>query len=229
MGGCKKHSCWMSNGRKLNLFCHATKATGVLGPTTAVWWKAFFGCSKPARAGRICPRNIPAPAPAGGACAAGRNAASGSISGEPFFPNWTSATSSTGVKVFWMAVLPRQKKGLRRRQNQARQRHEVDGGGRRRGCSFGSPTGQRQPGGSKIGRKHFGPNLRAAKTGQTAEQTVAGHRRSRLRQPSVAVEIAATRHSPDRSAPPRAAQTLAQRRADLAPLPPPLENRTHWG
>jgi len=36
-----------------------------------------------------------------------------------------------------MAVSLRPKRGLESRQNQAGQGHEVDGGGRRRGCSFG--------------------------------------------------------------------------------------------
>lgn len=217
----------MNNGRRLNLFCRMTKVAGDLGRTTVAWSRAYSGCSKPVRAGAICPGNIPAQAPAGGACNAGRNAASGSISGERFFPNWTNATSSIGVKVFWMAVSLRLKKGLRRRQNQAGQRHEVDGGGRRRGCSFGSPIGQRQSGRSEVGRRHSGPALRAAKARPAADTSLAHYRRSRLRQRSVAVEIAATGHSPDLSAPPRALQTFPQRRANFAPLSQPLENRAH--
>src|SRR5207245_10518434 len=51
----------MNSGRELNRCCRATKVADGLGPTTAVCWKAFSGCSRPGRVGAICPRNIPVP------------------------------------------------------------------------------------------------------------------------------------------------------------------------
>ena len=148
--GCQRLFHPMNSGSVWLRCSQNLKVAGVLGPITAMCSKAFFGSSGVARAGATCPKNIPAPRPVGDACASGKNKRCGSKCGGSSCPNWTSAANWTGVKVFWMAVSLRQKKGLRRRQNQARQRHEVDGGGRRRGYSFGKPTGLGQPGGSNV-------------------------------------------------------------------------------
>jgi hypothetical protein len=77
--------------------------------------KAFSGCSKSERAGEAWP--------------AGKNKVSGSRCGAPSYPNWTRAAHWIGRKVFWTPVSLRLKKGLRSWQNQARQGHQVDGGG----------------------------------------------------------------------------------------------------
>ncbi len=218
----------MSNGPRSNRSCPKPKAVAVHGPTTAMCLKAFSGCSRPAHAGGTCPRNIPAPAPAGGAYANGKKMRCGSKSGGNSSASWTSAASWIGANHSWMAALLRQKRGRVRWQNQAGQRHEVDGGGRRPRCSFGKPIGLGQPGGSNPGRKHAGANRGPARRSwPPATKTVARHRRPRLRQRSPARATAATRHSAHLSASPGTAQTLAQRRAHFAPLPQSLEDRAH--
>ena len=81
---------------------------------------------------------------------------------------------------------------------------------------------------SKTCRKRSGPNFRAAKTGQTAGPSVAGTSPIvALRQRSVELEIAATGHSPDLSAPARAYANSRSTTDEFAPLPQPLENRAH--
>jgi hypothetical protein len=200
-----------------------------LGQRIGAYSKAFCGCSRPARAGVTCPKNIPVPARAGEDCGSGKNRASGSKSGEPFCPNWTSGVNWIGAKVFWMAALLRLKKGLRSWQNQAGQRHEVDGGGRRPRCSSGKPTGLGQPGGSDSGRKHAGANICAPWRPRPSTKTaVASRGRPRLRQRSFARAFAQTRHVVDQPTPPRTHQTSLQRWPLAAALSQALENRTDF-
>ncbi len=168
--GCKKHSCLMSNGPSWNRFCPRQKAAAAPGPIIAGCSKAFSGCSRPAHAGGTCPRNIPAPAPAGGACANGKKMRCGSKSGGNSSVTWTSGASWIGANRFWTPVSLRLKKGLRSWQNQARQGHKVDGGGRRPRCSSGKPTGLGQPGGSDAGGEHAGADCRTPRAGRGRPQ-----------------------------------------------------------
>src|SRR5713101_6468269 len=91
------------------------------------------------------------------------------------------------------------KKGLWSRKNQAGQGDEVDGGGRRRGCSFGRPPSLCIPGGSPArgddARDH--PCRPAASSGPSAAEAPARDRRQSLRQRSVAEALAAARHPAD--------------------------------
>ena len=178
---------------------------------------------------RDLPEEYPAaPAPAGGACANGKKMRCGSKSGGNSSVTWTSGASWIGANHFWTAVLLQQKKGRVRWQNQARQRHEVDGGGRRPRYSSGKPTGLGQSGGSDPGRKHAGADCRTARgPGPATTTTVAGDCRPGLRQRSSALATAPARHPAHLSASPGTAQTFAQRRAHFAPLPQSLEDRTH--
>ena len=152
--GCEKHSCLTSSGRRSNRSCLEYTVAAALGPITAKCSKAFFGCSRPVPGGAICPRSIPVPAPVGDGCGNGKSKRYGSKSGGSFSVNWTNAANWIGANHSWTAALLPLKRGRLRRQNQARQGHEVDGGGRRPRCSFGKPTGLGQPGGSDAGREH---------------------------------------------------------------------------
>jgi hypothetical protein len=226
--GCKKHSCRINSGRRSNRFYPGCAVEADLGRTTAGCWKASFGCLKPAHAGAICPKNIPAPAPAGDACANGRNKTCGLKSGDSSSANWTSAANWIGVNHFWMAALLQLKRGRLRRQNQEGKGHEVDGGGRRPGCSSGKPAGLGLAGGSDARGKHTGLHLRTAWWQRTsAKATAARSGRPGLRQRPVAQASSGQRHLAHQPTPERASQALAQRWAHTAPLPQPLENRTH--
>jgi hypothetical protein len=61
-----------------------------------------------------------------------------------------------GMNVLPMAASPRRKRGARRRPDQTRQRHEVDGFGRWRGYSVGSILGRGESGGSEAAGAHAG-------------------------------------------------------------------------
>src|ERR1700733_11392753 len=154
----------MSIGPDWNHSCLKSAVVAVLGPIIGASSKASSGCSKPERVGETCPRNIPAPALAGGDCASGKSRTFGLKYGDSSCLNWTKRADWTGANRFWTAALLRPKKGALRRQDQTRQRHEGDGGGRRPGCSFGKPTGLGLAGRSNSGRKHVGANPCAAKT-----------------------------------------------------------------
>ena len=124
--------------------------------------KASCGSSRPVLGGAIClPILASARRPAGVVCASGMRTQSGSRSGGSSWPNWTAAANSTGASVSSTGVSLPPKTGRRRRQNQAQQGHEVDGGGRRPRCSFGKPPGQRLAGRSDLGRADASPGPRA--------------------------------------------------------------------
>ena len=224
---CKSPSCRRNSGKKSLRCCPRKKALADRGWIIVVYWKAFCGCSRPARAGAICPRNIPARPRAGAVWHAGKNKASGSMCGGLFFLNWMPVAPWIGKKVFWTPVSLQPKRGRVRRQNQARQGHKVDGGGRRLGCSSGKPTGFGQPGGSDADRKHAAEHLCAATTRPAAQSPLAGHCRSGLRQRPLALALAPTRHSADCPAPQEPEKTLAQRRSGTAALSQTLEDRAH--
>src|SRR5882724_4214791 len=218
----------MSNGRKLNRRCRATKVADGLEPTIAVCLKEFCGHSRPARAGVICPRNIPVPPRAGGAWPFGRNKVFGSKCGAPFFRNWTRAARWIGKKVFWTPVSLQLKKRPRSRQNQARQGHKVDGGGRRPGCSSGKPTGLGRPGGSDAGRKHAQEHFCRPETRSPATAPPARDCRPQLRQRSVALAFAQTRRFADCTASQRTQKTLPQRWPGTPTLSQALESRADF-
>jgi hypothetical protein len=94
------------------------------------------------------------------------------------------------------------KKGRRSRKNQAGQGDEVDGGGRRRGCSSGRPPSLCFPGGSPARGRNArdDPGRPVPSRGPTATETGARGRRQGLRQRSVAEALASARDRIDLSA-----------------------------
>src|SRR2546430_1520732 len=160
--GCETCFSPINSGPRLGRCCLNGPAADGLGPTIGSFLKVFSGYSEQARVGRTCPTNTPVPARAGGVCGCGRRMAHGSESGASSYPSWTRKADWIGVSRSWMAVSPRLKKGRLRRQNQERQRHKVDGGGRRPGCSSGKQTGVGQPGGSDPGRDRKSTRLNSS-------------------------------------------------------------------
>ena len=214
----------MNSGKGSSRCCRNPRGAEDRGRTIAACWRASCGCSRPARAGAICRRNIPAPALAGDACSCGRNKTSGWTCGASSSPNWMRAASSTGVKVLWTGVLLPPKRGRVCRQNQAGQGHEVDGGGRRPRCSFGKALGVGLACGSEIAGAHPDHRARAAGRTRTTPQSVApGHRRQRLRQRPRAAGVAAPGQRVDLSASQEPAATRAPRRTQTAALSQTLE------
>lgn len=224
--GCEKHFCLMRSGKKSNPCCRWRRVAGARGRIIDRCSRAFFGCSKPARAGAICPKNIRARPPAGDGWHGGKSKVCGSIFGALFFRNWTRAAHSIGKRVFWMPASLRQKKGRVRRQNQAWQGHKVDGGGRRLGYSSGKPTGLGQPSGSHARGKHLETDCGAAAAWSRAQPATARDRRSRLRQRSAPLAPAQTRHSFDHAASQEPQETIPQRWSNAPSLSQTLENRT---
>jgi len=220
------------NGKRSNRSCPNPNGTrgGVRLKVTAKSLREFSGFSEPARVGAIYPKTLESvPVSAGNAFAVGRNRESGCDYGAPSSLNWTSAESSTGRKVFWTGVSLPLKKGRRSRQNQARQGHEVDGGGRRPGCSFGKSTDQCLSGRSQTGRVHARCGFGSARgSWPAAKTTLAGDCRSGLRQRSLAGSVAQPGPAADRSASQEPASPNAQRWTNSAPLSQALEGRTYF-
>src|SRR6476620_8812450 len=133
-------------------------------------------------AGKTCPRNSRHRQRAGGGFGIGKSKGFGSPFGAHFWPNSTNASNSTGANRFSTAVSLRRKKGLESRKNQAGQGHEVDGGGRRRGCSFGKAAllcfPERSPARGRNAR--VGPRDPAAARRAATPKNATGHRRPRL-------------------------------------------------
>jgi hypothetical protein len=127
-------------GKARTDFAQSAKQRSTLGAQSSRAQRYPLGCSRPERGGKICPTHIPTPVTVGRAN--GNNTASGSKYGGSFYRNWTNEANWTGANRFWMAVSFPPKKGRVRRQNQAWQRHKVDGGGRLPRCSSGKPTGR---------------------------------------------------------------------------------------
>src|SRR5882672_9614941 len=144
----------MSSGKRLNrCYPKPVGASAVARPKIiAKSLREFCGCFEVARAGAICPRSwASVPASVGNACACGKSRKSGCGCGERSCPNWTGKASWTGTKHSSTGVLLLPKRGRVRRQNQARQGYEVDGGGRRPRYTFGKSTDQRLAGRSQTG------------------------------------------------------------------------------
>lgn len=183
----------MSSGKSLSRFylkpLLAQRAAGH-GRIPGKSWKVFSGCLKAAPAGAIFPADIPVPPPAGDGCGSGRSWASGWISGEPCWPSWTKGSIWTGKRPSLTAASPRRKKGALRRKNQARQGYEVDGGGRRPGCSSWKHTGVGLAGGSQTDRRDPGAGKGAASgAGPASQAHAAANRRQSLRQRSIAQAV----------------------------------------
>ena len=196
--GCQLHFSKIRNGSASNRSCPNCAVAVVPGLITARSSKVSSGFSRPVPAGEICHRYTLPRAPVGGGCGSGRNRMCGCESGGRSCANSTGASNWTGVRVFWTGVSLPPKRGRRRRQNQARQGHEVDGGGRRPGCSSGKPAGHGQSGGSDPGRIDAGHHRGAPpRTRPAAKASAAPHRRPGLRQRSVAPAVAAPRHPLD--------------------------------
>ena len=226
--GCQNYSCPMNSGKRSSACCRNPRGVVALGRIIAACWRAFSGCSRPARAGAICRRNIPAPALAGDACSSGKSRKSGWTCGDSFWPNWTRVDVWTGARASWTGVLLLPKRGRVRRQNQARQGHEVDGGGRRPRCSSGKAPGVGLARGSKIVGAHAGDRARAAGgTGPAQEPTVSGHRRQSLRQRPGAAGVETAWQRVDLSASPQPAAARAPRRTQTAALSQTLEGGAH--
>src|SRR2546430_11384807 len=199
--GCETCFSPINSGPRLGRCCSNGPATDGPGPTIGSFLKVSFGYSERVRVGRTCPTNTQVPARAGGVCGCGRRTAHGSKSGASSYRSWTRKAGLIGVSRSWMAVSPRLKKGRLRRKNQERQRHKVDGGGRRPGCASGKQTGVGQPGGSDPGRADAGEDLRAARwTRPTSQKTLAGRSRQSLRQRRPALALAGTGHHSDQPA-----------------------------
>ena len=151
--------------------------------------------------------------------------------GGVFFLNPTSAASFDWSESFLDGSFAPAKKGASASADPKRGKGTkwmvvVDGAGVPLGVQLGRPA----PRGGKGSRKHFRPNLRAAKARPTADTSVAGHRRSRLRQRSLAVEIAATGHSPDLSHTAAGGANLPSTTDEVCAFTQPLENeRTSLG
>ncbi|MCG3148974.1 MAG: hypothetical protein PCFJNLEI_02426 [Verrucomicrobiae bacterium] len=221
--GCQSHSCPTNSGRRSNRCCPTPSVRGGRGPRIAASSRGFSGCSKPARAGGICRRNIPAPVPAGGGCRSGKRAGFGSRSGVSSSPSWTPVGNWTGVRVLWTGVLLLPKKGRVRQQNQTGQGHEVDGGGRRPRRSSGKAPGLSLPGGSEIATPHVGGGACAPPWARAAQESVAaGPAAARHRVDLPASEESAAARLARRALPAAVSQTV-ENRADLGvagPLPP---------
>ena len=90
----------------------------------------------------------PAARPVGDACGNGTRRIRGSGCGGPSSASSTRGDGSGGRTCSSTAYSCRRQNGLWRRENQARQGLEVDGGGRRPGCSSGNTCHLGQPRGS---------------------------------------------------------------------------------
>jgi hypothetical protein len=97
--------------------------------------------------GANCPGDMAVPAPAGGGSRPGKRPGCSSSSSGPSWPSSMTSRRSVGTNASPMVALSRRKKGPQGRHDQARQGHEVDGGGRWRGYSVGSIRGGGFPGG----------------------------------------------------------------------------------
>src|SRR6187455_895719 len=218
----------MNSGKRSNTCCRNLRGVVDRGRIIAACWRAFSGCSRLAHAGAICRRNIPAPALAGDVCSCGKNKMSGWTCGCSSSLNWTRVDAWTGARVLWTGVLLPPKKGRLRWQNQARQGHEVDGGGRRPRCSSGKAPGVGLAGGSEV----VGPHARdgacaACREGSAQEPVAPGDCRQSLRQRPGAAGVEAPRQRADLSASQEPAAARAPRRTHTAALPQTLEGGAH--
>src|SRR5207245_9733222 len=164
-------------------------------------WKAFWGFGEAVLVGRSCRTNSRIPPRAGGDGGTGRSKRFGWKSGARFSANSTNASRCSGVNRSWTAVLLRPKKGLRSGQNPPGERHEVDGGGRRHGSSFGRLPSLCIPGGGPPRGDDARNDRRRTTTscGPPPAKPGARDRRRRLRQRPVAPTTGETRNRVDRA------------------------------
>ncbi len=121
------------------------------------------------------------------------------------------------------------KKGRRSRKNQAGQGDEVDGGGRRRGCSSGRPPLFCIPGGSPARGDDAGddPRKPAPSCGKTTAEAGARDRRQSLRQRSAAKAVAAARHRTDLPAQEESRSSGDTGWSRVTTISTPLDRRTN--
>lgn len=225
-----QNSCYsMYGGRDLRYCCPSIPVPMVREKTTARYWQAFCGCSRLPPAGAICPLNLTLARPIVGAdFSLGMSETSGLTSGGIFSPSWTNVANSIGARVSSAIVLLPPKRRHVHWQNQARQWHEVDGGGRRARYSFGKQLGPRLACGSYPDRKNLGPSARATRRGWPPQkQTTTPHRRSPRRHRSAPKAVARARHRVDLSAsqkPPQSPDAGLTRSVELSSS---VESRTH--
>ncbi len=208
----------MSSGGGWRRFCQEERVVDDRGRRTARCWKASSGCCARERGGATCHSDTQTPALAGGGSSNGRSKASGWICGEASWNNSAKPANWTGVKPSSTRASRRQKGGPRRRQNQEGQRHEVDGGGRRRGCSSGKLPHQRVPRGSH-------PCRTGNRALAFAPPPVAANCRSRLRQRSAAPPPSRGAHRVDLPASTRTHAPAHPGGQTAASLPQALEDR----
>lgn len=226
--GCQTTYCPISSGPRFDLYCRNDEARGVLGKIIEWFLKASCGCSKPGHGGGICPSDMPAPAPVGDGLDSGKNRGCGLRHGELFWENWTTRENWTGAKRLWTAVLHLRKKGALRGQNQAGQRHEVDGGGRRPRCSSGRSTYLGIARRSDLGGKHPGNRCSSALWSWPSQtKTAALDRRPSLRQRFDASSVEVSKNRVGLSAPQRSPSPRRAGWSGFEALSQALENRTH--
>ena len=200
---CVSHWSVMHSGKRLNHCSHRLSANGVVArPNPTAWCsKASSGSCAPGHAGATCPESWAlAPVCVGNDPNAGKPKGSGCGCGAPSSRSWMSEDAWIGARAFWTGVSLPPKRGLRRRENQARQGDEVDGGGRRPRCSFGKPTGQRLAGRGEVGRRDAPTDLGSRpRSGAPALASPARHCRPGLRQRSPALAVAPARQTPKRN------------------------------
>jgi hypothetical protein len=229
---CKNHYSPKRSGKRSSRCYQHGNANDWVGRPKRIarCWPAFFGSSKRARGGATCPESLASvPACVGSAFAFGKSKASGSECGAPFVPSWTSAANSTGRRALWMAALQPPKRGRRRRQNQARQGHEVDGGGRRPRCSFGNPPGPSLASRSDFGEKNSPTNKSSTRWPGSAQESAAKiDCRSGLRQRPIAGLVGWPRHRIDLPASLQPHQAADAGRTKTAALSTTLEGRADF-
>ena len=103
---------------------------------------------------RDLPERYPSSAPAGDGCGCGRSWASGWISGERFLAELDERQYLDWEETFADGSFAPAKKGGSASAKPSGQRYEVDGGGRRPGCSSGRHTCFGLAGGSQADRSH---------------------------------------------------------------------------
>ena len=166
--------CRKNSGRSWNHCCRSTPVLVARGKITGRFWKGSFGYSKRVRGGAICQATLAlVRPPAGGDCAYGKNKISGLKCGDVFSGIWINVAGWIGVKVSLTEVSLPPKRGRWRRQNQARQGHKVDGGGRRQRYSSGKLLGQRVARGSEIGGQNFAAGACAAPGSWSPQEQIA--------------------------------------------------------
>ena len=166
---------------------------------------------------------------AGVGCGSGKRTGRCSSFGGRFWPNSTIEVRSAGMSASETGVLPPRKRGLRSRQNQARQGNKVDGFGRWPRYSAGSTPGLGVPVGDLAPRSdtRHGPGPACASSGSAAVAARASDPRSRLRQQPAAPMAERVGHRAHHSDPTSSAPRYAPGWKKAASLPPALDRRAY--